>query len=199
VGVDQLLASLRDHQQHQIEEIWQEAEARAAELRKKAEDEVEDIRADFDSRLADASTSEEEATLHKLRGRKRKLRLQAEQRLTARLKKQAENLLDRLREGPYERIFKQLVAELPEREWDKARVNPADVDLVQTCLPRVAIEPDTTITGGLVVATDHEAVQVDNTFDTRLVKNWPVLLPEMVDEIYREGKNNAAAEAAQTE
>jgi vacuolar-type H+-ATPase subunit E/Vma4 len=198
VGVDQLLASLRGHQRQQIGGIWQEAEARATELQEKADEEIEDIRVDFDNRLADASTREEEAILRQLRDRKRKLRLQAEQRLAARLRNQAEQLLGRLRDGQYDRIFQQLVAELPERKWDKVRVHPADVDLAASCLPRVVVEQDATIIGGLVVEADRETVQVDNTFAKRLEKIWPVLLSEMVDEIYRERKKNAAAQAAQT-
>jgi V/A-type H+-transporting ATPase subunit E len=199
VGVDELIASLRGHQQQQLAEIWQEAEARAAVLQKKADDDINDIRADFDNRLAAASTSEEEAIQRQLRDRKRQLLLQAEQRLAARLKKQAEQLLDRLRDGEYDRVFKKLVAELPERKWEKVRVNPADDDLAQTCLPQVSVEPDTTITGGLVVAADREAVQVDNTFEKRLEKIWPVLLPEMVGKIYREMRNNAPAQTSPAE
>ncbi len=79
------------------------------------------------------------------------------------------------------------------------RVNPADVDLIRTNLPTVPVEPDTTITGGLVVAADREAVQVDNTFEKRLEKIWPALLPEMVGEIYREMRNNAAAQTSPAE
>ena len=199
MGVDELIASLRGHQQWQIAEIWQEAEARAAEMQKKADDDIIDIRADFDSRLAAASTSEEEAIQRQLRDRKRQLLLQAEQRLVARLKKQAEQLLDRLRDREYDRVFKKLVAELPERKWDKVRVNPADVDLIRTNLPTVPVEPDTTITGGLVVAADREAVQVDNTFEKRLEKIWPVLLPEMVGEMYRRMRNNAPAQTSPAE
>lgn len=199
MGVDELIASLRGHQQQQIAEIWQEAEARAAVLQKKTDDDIGAIRADFENRLAAASTSEEEAIQRQLRDRKRQLLLQAEQRLAARLKKQAEQLLDRLRDGEYDRVFKELVAELPERKWEKVRVNPADVDLAQTCLPPVPVEPDTTITGGLVVAADREAVQVDNTFEKRLEKIWPVLLPEMVGEIYRRMRNNAPAQTSSAE
>ena len=199
MGVDELIASLRGHHQQQIAEIWQEAEARAAVLQKKTDDDIGAIRADFENRLAAASTSEEEAIQRQLRDRKRQLLLQAEQRLAARLKKQAEQLLDRLRDGEYDRVFKELVAELPERKWEKVRVNPADVDLAQTCLPPVPVEPDTTITGGLVVAADREAVQVDNTFEKRLEKIWPVLLPEMVGEIYRRMRNNAPAQTSSAE
>ena len=195
MGVDALIASLRTHHQQQIGEIWQEAEAQAAVLQKKADDDINDTRADFDSRLTAASASEEESIQHQLRDRKRQLLLQAEQRLAARLKKQAEQLLDRLRDQEYDHVFKKLVAELPERKWDKVRVNPADVDLIRTCLPQVPVEPDTTIIGGLVVAAVREAVQVDNTFEKRLEKIWPELLPEMVGEIYRNMRNNAPAQA----
>ncbi len=199
MGVDELIASLRGHHRQQIAEIWQEAEARAAVVQKKADDEVGDIRADFDNRLAAASTSEEEAIHRQHRDRKRQLLLQAEQRLAARLKKQAEQLLDRLRDGQYDRVFRKLVAELPERKWDKVRVNPADVDLARTCLPQVVVNPDITITGGLVATADREAVQVDNTFKKRLDKIWPALLPEMVGEMYRRMRNNAPAQTSPAE
>jgi len=199
VGVDALIASLRGHQQQQIAEIWQEAEARAAVMQKKGDDDINDIRADFDNRLAAASTIEEESIQYQLRDRKRQLCLQAEQRLAARLKKQAEQLLDRLRDQEYDRVFKKLVAELPERKWEKVRVNPADATLAWTCLPQVPVEPDTTIIGGLVAAADRDAVQVDNTFEKRLEKIWPVLLPEMVGEIYRETRNNAPAQTSPAE
>ena len=195
MGVDALIASLRTHHQQQIGEIWQEAEAQAAVLQKKADDDINDTRADFDSRLAAASASEEESIQHQLRDRKRQLLLQAEQRLAARLKKQAEQLLDRLRDQEYDHVFKKLVAELPERKWEQVRVNPADVILARTCLPQVPVEPDTTITGGLVAAADRETVQVDNTLEKRLEKIWPELLPEMVGEIYRDMRNNAPAQA----
>lgn len=191
MGVDELIASLRGHQQQQIAEIRQDVEARAEALRKQADDDINAIQADFDSRLAAASSSEEETIQHRLRDRKRQLHLLAEQRLAVRLKKQAAQLLDHLRDREYNHVFKKLVAELPERKWDKVRVNPADGDLVCTCLPEVVVEPDTTVTGGLVVTADREAVQVDNTFEKRLDKIWPALLPEMVGEIYREMRDNA--------
>jgi V/A-type H+-transporting ATPase subunit E len=199
VGVDELIASLRGHQQQRIAAIWRETEDRAAELQKKADDDINDIRADCDNRLVAASSGEEEAIQRQFRDRKRQLRLQAEQRLAARLKQQAEQLLDRLRDREYDSVFKKLVAEMPERKWDKVRVNPADVDLARTFLPSVPVEQDTAITGGLVVAAAREAVQVDNTFEKRLEKIWPEVLPEIVGEIYRETRNNASVQASPAE
>lgn len=199
MGVDELLSSLRGHQQEQLGEIRQETEAREAELRKKADDEVAAIKTDYEYRLAAASAKEEEAVQHQLRNCKRQLLLQAEQRLAGRLKKEAEQQLNRLRDGEYDLVFKKLVAELPGKKWDTAQVNPEDIDLVQACLPQVAVEPDTTITGGLVVTAEQGGVLVDNSFAKRLKNIWPLLLPEMIGEIYREMRENAAAQASTAE
>jgi len=199
MSVDALLATLRKNQQQQIADVWQEAETEAAVYNRQRDETLREIRADYEKKLAVAKAREQEKLQRLSQHRKRQRRLQAEQRLAARLRASAAQMLSSLRNEEYPEIFAALVKELPEQEWDTVRVNPADVALARACLPKVAAVADTAITGGLVVTAREESIRVDSTFSKRLESIWPVLVQEMVGEIYAEVRNNEDPQSKQTE
>jgi vacuolar-type H+-ATPase subunit E/Vma4 len=199
MSVDTLLATLRKNQQQQITDVWREAENEAAVYNRQKDEALREIRADYEKRLAVAKGREQEKLQRLYQHRERQRRLQAEQRLAARLQASAEQMLSCLRNEEYPEVFAALVEELPEREWDTVRVNPADDALACACLPEVTTEADATIIGGLVVTAGAGSVRVDSTFTKRLENIWPVLVQEMVGEIYAELLNNEDPQSKHTE
>jgi len=199
VSVDALLISLRKNEQQQIADIWREAETEAAVYNRQTDDALRKIRADFEKKLAAAQGREQEKMQRLRQHRKRQRRLQSEQRLVARLRNCAAEVLSSLRDDGYPEVFAALVRELPDRPWEAVRVNPADVALARTCLPELVAVADATITGGLVVTAHEDTIRVDSTFDKRLENVWPVLVREMVGDMYAEARNNEDFQTKQTE
>jgi vacuolar-type H+-ATPase subunit E/Vma4 len=199
VSVDALLIALRKNQEQQIADIWQEAETEAAVYNRQTEEALREIRADFEKRLNAARLWEQGKMQRLLQHRKRQRRLHSEQRLAARLQACAEQMLSSLRDEGYPEVFAALVKELPGREWDTVRVNPADVALARACLPEVTPVGDAAIVGGLVVSVRDGTVRVDSTFAKRLENIWPVLMQEMVRDIYEKAQNIEDPQTKQTE
>ena len=199
MSVEALLITLRKNQQQQIADIWQEAEAEAKVYNRQTEDALEEIRADYGKRLAAARDGEQEKMQRLRQDLKRQRHLQLEQRVAARLLDSAEKMLSSLRDEGYPEVFAALVKELPGRQWDTVRVNPADVDLARACLPDALVVEDAAIIGGLVVTACEETIRVDSTFAKRLENIWPVLVREMVGDIYAEARNNEDSQSNYTE
>jgi V/A-type H+-transporting ATPase subunit E len=182
-----------------IESLRKEAEAKTREIWREAEEEVGKIRAAFSLRLeaperdnAAKRASQEGArkVLLEAEARARMIRLTSEHSLSERLYSLASTSMGLLREGRYNDIFEGLVKEIPFAGWQRVRVNPDDSGLAKRSFPRAEIIADKNISGGMETEAEEGSVRVVNTFEKRLERSWPQMLPALLADIYKEVIDN---------
>ena len=183
MGYRELIEALRSEGEEKIRAIRQEAETEAKALRTKAAREIERIRAEHDQEQSKAVADVAGEVLSEAAACARAIRLRAEQELSDRMARLARASIAQLRTDQYAETFAGLVRELPQHPWAVARVNPADADMAKTHFPGAEIVPDGTIIGGLEVSDREGRIRVVNTFETRLERSWPEILPGLVREL----------------
>ena len=194
MGLEELLDSLKKNKQKQIDTIWHEVNIEAESLRKQVAEAIADITKNHAEKLASACQKSMRSIFAETEVKTRKKKLFAYHALEQSLRNAATKQLPVLREKDYDKVFARLVAELPEKTWEKIVVNPADLDLANAFFPADIIDPDPGICGGLVAITDGGRITVDNTFEKRLEKKWPYILPAVIEKIEKHYGQSGSAE-----
>ncbi len=187
MGSEELLAALRSEGERKAAAITEETRSETDRLRSEAAARLARLGEEYRQRQARAIAAEESAVLAEAERAARHIRLKAADTLGERLLALALRLLPRLRNDDYPDTFRFLAAELPPREWETVRVNPADVELAGSAFPGARIVPDSTICGGLDAAAEGERVRIINTLEKRLERGWQELLPPILAEIENHG------------
>jgi vacuolar-type H+-ATPase subunit E/Vma4 len=175
-----LIESLRSQAARDLEAIRAEARADAERYRAGLAARLEEERARLDQ-LTAAEVRRIEADGTAAAERKaRELRAVATVTLADRLRGLAGSELPQLRGTTPARLFEALARELPQRDWQRVRVNPADVADAGRCFPGASIEGVSGIAGGMDLECDDGRIRISNTLETRLAIAWPDLLPELI-------------------
>ena len=193
MSVSALIDSLKRNNQKQIEKIWQESAANAKACKEKSDGAICALETEYEKKLAEVTAREMQQMKVQTRERKRRRILQTEQNLASRARLIAQQMLGSIRNQNYSAVFQKLVSELPGKDWETMRVNPADVELAGSCLDPAIVIPDNDIYGGLLVSKDSEAIVIDNTFEKRLVRIWADLLPDITAEICRDTEEHGTS------
>lgn len=183
MGAEELLAALRHEGEKKASAIREEAEAEAARLKAEAAGRLEELRKRHAQEQAAAGEAEACAILAEAERSVRRIRLSATERLAQRLGKLALALLPTLRGAKGVELLNRLAAELPPREWEKLKVNPADLEQAKALFPSAFIEGDPEVCGGLVAWAKGGELLVVNTLEKRLERAWPELLPLLLKEV----------------
>lgn len=176
----ELEAALRRDGAEQARQIWQEAEAEAAQLRKTTETTLRNLQQDERRQLEALCTRRVEEVVSARRLQLRRCRLEAEQQLAARLAELARTQLPGLAARGGTELFAVLAAEIPPGDWRRVRVNERDRAFAQERFPRAEVVADIAISGGLAVEDAAGGVTVVNTLAKRLEHFWPLLLPGLM-------------------
>ena len=184
MSFDKLIAALKEKQGARIRDLQQQTAAAAAAIEATTNADILRLEAAHRQKLAAAGEHELEIALAQARFAARHRRLLAEHRFAVVLQQQLRSWLPQLRRENYQATFTALVAELPARRWAQVLVNPADVNLARACLDCGRVEADPAISGGLVVISADGGVVINNTFEQRLQRSWPTLLPAIMRDLY---------------
>ena len=176
-----LIDAVRKTSAEAVNAVWIAARAETARLRKEADRVVAEQRDACAERLRKTSERARRAAALDADRRARVIRTAAKVALAGRLHGMAVAALPQLRDAAYPARFQGLARELPDREWTRLTVSPADVALARRLFPRCEIAADGAITGGLVAEAD--GLRVSNTFDTRLAAAWPQLHPAVMSDV----------------
>ena len=182
----ELIESLRRAGEENIRAVKRDAEQETAALQAAVARKIADLQKQYGERLAAVSGDELRRASAEASNRARALRLGVETTLADSLYSIARFSLHQLRDDRYPAVFEKLVRELPALPWKIVRVHEADVDLARKYFPDAEISPVKHISGGVDVAMADGAIRVINTFEKRLERIWTDLLPQMVNEVYRE-------------
>ena len=183
MGLEELLSSLKKNEQKQIDDIWCGARAEADIIRRQVAEEIARNSREHEERLTSACRKSVRAILSEADIKARRKKLYAYQKLEKALYEIASSRLFRLREYNYKEVFSSLVKELPERQWEKIVVNPSDAELAAEFYDSNIVQADQGIIGGLRALAAHGKVFVDNTFEKRLERKWPYILPAIIKKI----------------
>jgi vacuolar-type H+-ATPase subunit E/Vma4 len=194
LGLDELINTLKKNEQQQIDDIWQTAKNEAENLRTQIAEAITAITKNHADQLASACQKSMRAIFSETEVKTREKKLFAYQALDQALRNAALKQLTALRKQNYEKIFATLVRELPERQWKKIIVNPADVELAAKFFNVNSIQQDPAVSGGLVALTANDRIIVDNTFEKRLERKWLHILPQLIAEIEKRYESSGIAE-----
>jgi len=180
LGLEELLSSLKKNEQKQIDDIWGGARAEADIIRHQVAEEIANNSREHEEQLTSACRKSVRAILSEADIKAREKKLYAYQKLEKALYEIAISQLFRLREYNYKEVFSSLVKELPERQWEKIVVNPSDAELAAKFYDSNIVQADQGIIGGLKALAATGKVFVDNTFEKRLERKWPYILPAII-------------------
>ncbi len=181
MGYQELIESLRQKAQSRIEELQRQAEKEVRDYEERALSEFEAFREGYLNSVKREVESEVSSMLLEARKEAGIIKTLAMQRLSERLYRIAVEALSTLRGKGYEEVFRRLVDELPSLRWSLIKVALPDRGLAEEYFPGAEIEIDQEISGGFIAET--EGIIINNTFEKRLERLWPELLPEILREI----------------
>ncbi len=188
MGCNELIGSLRKEADAKIRQIWKEAEEEAAVIRANLSRRLEAMQQE--GSYGQPLNNDVLKILLEAETRARTIKLESEDRLSTRLYSLAASCLVFLRDERYVEIFGRLVRDLPSYEWGKVIVNPNDSSLAKKYYPEAEIAADSGIAGGMAVENRVGDVKVVNTFEKRLERSWPQMLPDLLCEIRSQTMNN---------
>jgi vacuolar-type H+-ATPase subunit E/Vma4 len=194
LGLDELINTLKKNEQKQIGDIWQTAESEAGTIRTQVAEAIADITKIHAEQLESACQKSMRAIFSETEIKTREKKLFAYQALDQALRNAAVKQLAALREQNYEKVFANLVSELPERQWGKIVVNPADLELSAKFFNENSIKADPAVSGGLIALTADGKIIVDNTFEKRLERKWLHILPQLIAELEKRYETSGIAE-----
>jgi V/A-type H+-transporting ATPase subunit E len=180
LGLNELIDSLKKNGQKQIDDIWQAAESEAEILRKQIAEAIADITKIHADKLASACQKSMRAIFSETEVKTRQKKLFAYQNLDQALRNAALKQLPSLRQQKYEKIF----------------VNPDDLQMAAKFFTANSLQPDSAISGGVLAETANGRIVVDNTFEKRLERKWPQILPQIIAELEKHFEKSGTAEKA---
>jgi V/A-type H+-transporting ATPase subunit E len=183
MGHDELLADLQKKGDEQVREIWQNAEDEVNERKAHASQKLEEKNSSLKQKETSACDEERMAVLISASKNTNQILMNAEQQLAKRLYALAQKSIKMLRDQKYASVFTALAGELPDCLWDEVIVHPDDRKQAETVFKKAGIITDKNISGGFKVIGNHKTFFINNTFEKRLERAWPVLLPQLIKQV----------------
>lgn len=188
-----LIEDLRRKAAEDSEALWRDAKAEAEKYRLEAAREIEDRRSGDSARRAATARRLEEAAASLAQREAREILAKAATALADRLRALARAELERIRQQGADDLFEALASELPDRQWQRVHVNPADQQRARARFPRADVVCDAGIAGGMAVEAEDGRIRVSNTLEARLETAWPDILPGLVEGILAETADHRTA------
>jgi len=183
MGREALIESLRGRATEDVEALWRDVRAQAEAYRLELAHTLEQQRLREAQAAAALSRRLQDDASAEARHRARAIRARAALVLADRLYRLAITQLPALRDASGPELFQALARELPQRDWQRVRVNPADREPASARFPSAEVVCDPAICGGLDVDADAGRIRVSNTLETRLETAWPDLLPRLINDL----------------
>ncbi len=183
MGQQELKEALQQEAEVRARQLWREAEDHVAKRREEIQAEVERLEQEAEQRLQAKIKTLRAELLQDALGQALTCRLRSEVRLAERLHRLAEACLAELTAKDRARLWPPLKAELPPGEWGQVHAHPDDSEKAREEFPGADVVPDQAIAAGLRVVSEDQKVWVDNTLNSRLERAWTELLPAMLAEI----------------
>jgi len=195
MGEHELREALHGKALAQIHALWEQAEAEVAARRQDVAQQLADLRAEMNGRVAKTVANERRTALAAAELAARRQRLAAEAEFGKRLYLKATELLPSLLGTARSRLWLALAKELPAARWRQVLVHPDDLEPARQRFPEAVVETDPALIGGVVADADDGRVVVDNSLAGRLARAWPEMLTPLIDAVREEVDRNVAGPA----
>jgi V/A-type H+-transporting ATPase subunit E len=191
--LDTVVEDIREQARARAEEIREEAEAEAEEIREEAEADAEEIRADV---LADAESQIEQEREQRMSSAKleaKQSRLEARRDVLQSVREEVEAEIATLPEDEREDLTRALLdaaaAEVDEGADVDVYGRADDQELIESLLEEYdgfEYAGEYECLGGVVVESNESRVRVKNTFDSILEEVWEDNLREISDKLFEQ-------------
>lgn len=186
MGSKELIDSLYAEAERQVAGIRADARAGVDLIKAQSMENLRARKKEYEDALAAESKKQAGTVLREAREKARGIKLEAGRLHSERLYQMALSLLPRLRERGYEDVFAGLKEELPSHEWQVVRAGPPDAEIARAHFPVAELILDSAITGGIEVQSEQGKIKIINTFEKRLERLWPAILPLIMGDINKE-------------
>jgi V/A-type H+-transporting ATPase subunit E len=186
MGYKELIEAIKEEGERIIKTLKAEAGKKADIIEGEKESRIMEIRRGYEERYNAEAEKRRGLILREAEKEAIAIRLQAEEELSRRLFRIALGLIPCLRKENYGKIFEKLLKEIPESDWITVKVNPEDVMIARSYFPDAEIIKDPSISGGLIVI-NRDGNVIINTFEKRLERLWPDILPDIIMKIKEMG------------
>jgi V/A-type H+-transporting ATPase subunit E len=196
MSLETVVEDIRDEARARAEEIRQEGEERAEEIVAEAEAEAERIRERREREIEREIEQEREQTLSAAKLEAKQKRLEARRDVLEDVRDRVETAIAELEGDRREELTRSLLdaaaAEFDESETVSVRCRASDADLVEEILADEAYEGfsltgDHDCLGGVVVESETSRVRVNNTFDSVLDGVWEDSLKDVSTRLFEDG------------
>jgi V/A-type H+-transporting ATPase subunit E len=193
MSLDTVVEDIRDEARARAEEIRSEADAEAEEIIAKAEDDAELIRREREAEVESTIEQEREQRLSSAKLEGKQARLEARRDVLGEVREAAEAAVADIDGEQREELTRELLeAAVQEYEPDDAidvYGHPDDEEVIESLLADLdqdgeyAGEYD--CLGGVVVESEGSRIRVNNTFDSLLEDVWEANLGEISNELFQ--------------
>ena len=185
MAYDKLIESLYNEGEDKIRLIREGSDSEKGKIKREASEKIRCIFEEHSRALLALIKEKTDSIITDARNRAGDIKLASEHHLSDRLYALAFNSLGFLRDEEYSGIFERLAKELPTIRWQKVRVNPNDRETAKKYFPDAEIKADPSITGGIDTDAEDGRIRIVNTFEKRLERGWPDMLPEIIRGAYK--------------
>jgi vacuolar-type H+-ATPase subunit E/Vma4 len=191
MGREQLREAMEREAHIALEELRQGMAAAEEELRRADAERLAELQGVAEVELSALASRERERPLTAATASARRVRLEAQARLSERLRHLARGLLPELSDWACPAGLEQCARELPSCQWEEVTVALRDADTARRLFPgsRVLLEPS--CAGGLMASARGGRVRVDNRLEKRLERLWDDLLPGLWRDLLPQEKGAA--------
>ena len=183
-----LIAALTKKGEKEISAAWDRVKKEAEELKASFAILIDEEHARISGKMQRGTEVLQARIVAGARRKIRKTATRLEDKMAAKLYETACAMLPEMHRTAGPDLFETLVRELPQCDWIRIDINPADADTAATLFPGCDIKPDSSLAGGLRAASRDEEIAVDNTLLKRLERAWPLILPHLLAEICQEAQ-----------
>ncbi|MES3518232.1 MAG: V-type ATP synthase subunit E [Natronomonas sp.] len=192
MSLDTVVEDIRDEARARAEEIRQEGETRAEEIVSEAEQDAEQIRQEAERDVERQIDQEREQKLSGAKLEAKQERLAARREILGDVRADIEAEIAAIDGDEREELTRSLLAAAAEEfDADSVRVHgrDADTELLETIVAEYdgfEVGDPIDCLGGVVVESDESRVRVNNTFDSVLEEVWDDNLRDISNRLFEE-------------
>ncbi|MFB6118850.1 V-type ATP synthase subunit E [Halosegnis sp.] len=193
MSLDTVVEDIRDDARARAEELREEAEARAEEIISEAEADADDIVAEAEREAEQEIEQEREQRLSSAKLEAKQARLEARREALQEIHESVEQAVADIDGEEREELTRALLdaaaTEFAGAETVHVYGRADDADLLEDILTdyeSFELAGETECLGGVVVEAEGSRVRVNNTFDSVLEEVWEENLREISDELFEE-------------
>jgi V/A-type H+-transporting ATPase subunit E len=194
MSLDTVVEDIRDEARARAEEITSEAEAEAEEIVAEAERDAEEIRSEREAEVASTIEQEREQRLSSAKLEAKQKRLEARRNVLGEVRAAAEEEIANIDGDDREELTRELLAAATEEFGadDELAVHGHEDDeaLIESLLDEAGLDGyfagEYDCLGGVVVESEGSRIRVNNTFDSILDDVWEENLGEISDRLFEQ-------------